>query len=92
MQIINLYKYTREDGGITVSPIKPDTEYTEMFRLVADEGKLLTNDDITTSCIDTDSTDGWYEIDDPDAVVEEVEEEIEETEEEHTEDFTSEVI
>ena len=37
MQIINLYKYTREDGGVTVSPIKPDCEYTDMVRLVADD-------------------------------------------------------
>ena len=71
MQIINLYKYTRENGGITVSPNKPDTDFTVMRRIVADEGKLLTNGDITTSCIDTDSTYGWYEIDDPDAVTEE---------------------
>jgi hypothetical protein len=62
MQKITLYKYTREDGGITVSPIKPDTEYTEMFRLVADEGKVLVNGDITTTCTDVVSTEGWTEI------------------------------
>ena len=64
MQIITLYKYTREDGGITVSPNKPDTEYTEMFRLVADEGKVLVKDDVTTTCTDVESADGWSEIDD----------------------------
>ena len=64
MQKITLYKYTREDGGVTVSPIKPDTEYTEMFRLVADEGKVLVNGDITTTCTDVVSTEGWEEIDD----------------------------
>lgn len=62
MQKITLYKYIREDGGITVSPIKPDTEYTEMFRLVADEGKVLVNGDITTTCTDVVSTEGWEEI------------------------------
>lgn len=62
MQIINLYKYTREDGGVTVSPIKPDTEYTEMLRLVADEGKVLVNGDITTTCTDVESAEGWEEI------------------------------
>ena len=62
MQIINLYKYTREDGGITVSPIKPDAEYTEMLRLVADEGKVLVNGDITTTCTDVETVEGWEEI------------------------------
>lgn len=62
MQKITLYKYTREDGGITVSPNKPDTEYTEMFRLVADEGKVLVNGDITTTCTDVETVEGWEEI------------------------------
>lgn len=65
MQTIKLYKYTRADGGVTVSPIKPDTEYTEMYRLVADEGKALVNGKITTICIDVKSIDGWTEIDEP---------------------------
>lgn len=65
MQIIKIYKYNRIGGGITVSPIKPDTEYTEMYRLVADEGKVLVNGEITTTCTDVKSTDGWTEIDEP---------------------------
>ena len=64
MQIINLYKYTREDGGVTVSPNKPDTEDTEMLRLVADEGKVLVKGDITTPCKDVETAEGWEEIDD----------------------------
>lgn len=63
MEIKTLYRFTRPDGGITVSPEKPDSEYTEMFRLIADEGKLLTQDgENMTSCVDTDSTEGWYEV------------------------------
>jgi hypothetical protein len=62
MKIIPLYKYTRANGGITISPVKPEGEYTEMLRLVADENKLLTNDDVTTSCIDVVTADGWYEV------------------------------
>ena len=65
MQTITLYKYTRADGGITISPKKPDweCEYTEMYRLVADEGKALTQDgDNTFPCVDVKSTDGWYEV------------------------------
>lgn len=64
MQTITLYKYKRADGGVTISPIKPDVEYTEMVRLVADEGKVLTKDgDNSTTCVDTDTADGWYEVD-----------------------------
>ena len=35
-----------------------------MYRLVADEGKELTQDGVnTTCCIDVKSTEGWYEVD-----------------------------
>lgn len=63
MQIIKLYKYKRADGGITVSPSVPEGEYTEMVRLVADEHKLLAKDgENFTSCVDTDTSEGWYEV------------------------------
>lgn len=66
MQIIPLYRYERADGGVTISPVKPDGEYTEMVRLVADEGKVLTKDgENFTACVDTENADGWYEVDDP---------------------------
>lgn len=65
MQKINLYKYRRADGGITVSTNKPKGEYTEMFRLIADEGKALTNGETTTYCADVESVEGWSEIDEP---------------------------
>ena len=64
METITLYKYERENGGVTVSPIQPDCEYTLMYRLVADEGKELTLDGVnTTCCVDVESADGWYEVD-----------------------------
>lgn len=64
MQTINLYRYVRADGGVTVSPVKPDGEYTEMVRLVADDGKMLTNDgEHLTGCVDVITADGWYEVD-----------------------------
>jgi hypothetical protein len=62
MQVINLYRYIREGGGTTVSTAQPDCEYTTLFRLVADEGMLLTNGTITTSCVDTHDTSVWSEI------------------------------
>lgn len=61
MQIIKLYKYARPDGGVTTSPVMPDCEYTEKFRLVAEEGMELVKDDIRTICIDTYSIEGWSE-------------------------------
>ena len=63
MQTITLYKYTREDGGTTVSTVKPECEYTEMVRLIAEEGKALTNGETVTTCIDTATAEGWWEID-----------------------------
>ena len=62
MQTISLYRYTRADGGMTVSTVKPDTEYTELFRLVADEGHVLTDGSTTAPCVDTDNPDVWIEI------------------------------
>ncbi len=66
MKIKPLYRYEREDGGVTVSPIKPDCEYTEKVRLIADEGKVLTLDgENLYRCLDVESTEGWYEVDAP---------------------------
>lgn len=69
MTVKPLYRYTRPDGGVTVSPVKPKVEYTEKFRIEADEGKILTHPDHgTASCIDVDSTDGWTEINDEESI------------------------
>ena len=65
MQTITLYKYEREGGGTTVSPNKPNTEYTITYRLVADEGMVLTNGEVQTTCIDTDNPQEWTEIPEP---------------------------
>lgn len=75
MQIKTLYRYEREPGKVTVATEKPDAEYTERYRLIADEGKILVNGEVQTTCIDVDSPEGWSEIDAPE------EENILETEE-----------
>lgn len=62
MKTINLYRYIRPDGGVTVSTVKPDSEYTELTRLVADEGYILTDGVHYTSCIDTGYPDAWVEV------------------------------
>jgi hypothetical protein len=58
-----LYKFTRPDGGTTISPNPPEQEYTTLLRLISDEGKMLTKDGINFfSCTDVDSSEGWYEV------------------------------
>lgn len=75
MQTITLCRYTRPDGGVTVSPQKPEGEYATLCRLVAEEGKALTDGTTVTPCIDTDDPGAWTEADsdvpeDPDAATE----------------------
>ena len=74
MQKITLYKYQRVDGGTTVSTVKPECDNTIMYRLVADEGKILTNGETTACCVDTDTVDMWTEIDAPEEDAPEAEE------------------
>lgn len=62
MQVIQLYRYIREDGGVTVSTVKPDAEYSEVFRLVADEGYVLTDGVEQTLCTDTATPADWSEV------------------------------
>ena len=62
MQIKPLYKYSRTDGGTTITPIQPDVAYTQQYRLVAEDGSEITNGEITTTCIDVESYDGWHDI------------------------------
>lgn len=72
MPIIPVYKYKRQDGGITVSPVKPSKKYTKMYRLVANEGKVFVNGDAVTTCLDVDSLEGWTEVDVPEQYNKEV--------------------
>lgn len=60
MEIVTLYRY----GNTIVSPVKPEgTEYTELYRMIADDGKVLTQDGIIFApCVDTDCADGWREV------------------------------
>ena len=64
MQKINLYRFIRPDGGVTVSTVKPNGDYTELSRLVADEGYILTDGEHFTPCTDTDNPGAWTEIPD----------------------------
>lgn len=62
MQTIPVYRYTRADGGVSVSPVKPEGEYTELYRLVADEGMVLTDGENYAACTDTAKPELWYEV------------------------------
>ena len=62
MQTITLCRYTRPDGGVTNATVKPDCAYTTRYRLIADEGMVLTNGTDTAACVDVDSPEGWTDI------------------------------
>ena len=64
MQIKPLYKYARTDGGTTITRVQPDVAYIQLYRLVAEDGGEITNGEITTTCIDVESYDGWHDADD----------------------------
>ena len=60
-----IYKY-KENNSTIVSPYKPNCEYEEMYRLIAqNENYLLTDYTIFTSCIDIPKKDLelWFEVD-----------------------------
>lgn len=66
MQTVTLYRYKRADGGYSVSPNRPEVGYETRVRLIADEGKALTDGNVVTECADVYSPYGWWEIDAPD--------------------------
>ena len=63
MDPTKLYRYKRDNGGTTVSTEKPiDKEYTELIRLIADEGFILVKGEDKAFCRDVDSIEGWTEV------------------------------
>ena len=53
----------------TTQEVKPDREYTELYRLVSDEGMALTDGEHFAACADTENPDVWFEVEetsDPD--------------------------
>ena len=66
MEIKELYRYEREPNKVTVSLIKPNCEYQTLYRIIATEGHLVTQDGVNLyACIDTETKDGWYEVEIP---------------------------
>lgn len=62
-----MYKYERAKGKFTVAFSVPENkEYEEIYRLIAEEGKSITKDGIELfCCVDTDTIEGYYEIETP---------------------------
>ena len=67
MQIVDLYRYEREPGKITTSPVKPDdgVDYYIIYRLIADEGMAITDGSSILVCVDTNSSEGWTDCELP---------------------------
>ena len=67
MQIVNLYRYEREPGKITTSPVKPDdnVDYSIIYRLIADEGMAITDGSSIVECVDTNFLEDWADCDLP---------------------------
>jgi hypothetical protein len=61
----DLYRYTGRNGIITSLVHLDDIKYYPMYRLIADEGKLLTDGTLKYTSIDifVEDLDKWTEID-----------------------------
>lgn len=61
----DLYRYTGRNGIITSLVYLEDAKYYPMYRLIADEGKMLTNGELKVKFIDifVEDLDKWTEID-----------------------------
>lgn len=63
MEKRTLYRVNRSDGGVSIYTNKPtDGAYTETYRLIADEGMILTDGKNTFICIDTDEPNKYTEV------------------------------
>lgn len=62
----DLYRYTGRNGIITSLVHLEDVKYYPMYRLIADEGKVLTDGELVVKSIDIFAEDlgKWTEIDD----------------------------
>lgn len=77
MQKITLYRVKNADGSVTVTPKEPEQYESTLYRLVADEGMELVKGEERTIAVDTDSVEGWEEVE---TEIDEKTEQLEETE------------
>ncbi len=62
MTVKTVYRFKRANGGVTVSPVKPEGEYEELFRLIAEEGFELYDGNGRYCCIDTEQPENYTEV------------------------------
>jgi hypothetical protein len=65
---IPIYRYLRDNGNVVDSLTMPtDKDFTIRFRVVAEEGRVLTYNGkfIVDTCRDVDSLEGWDDIENP---------------------------
>lgn len=63
MEKRTLYRVNRSDGGVSISTNKPtDGTSTETYRLIADDGMVLTDGENIFICIDTDEPNKYTEV------------------------------
>lgn len=62
MKTVTLYRIINTDGTTVITPIEADEYDSLSYRLIADEGMILSNGEILTMCIDTDHPEEWEEI------------------------------
>lgn len=63
-----LYRVQRENGGVTVTPFRPEKAGYEVagYRLIPAEGKAITNDGVNLFDVrDVENAEGYYEVDIP---------------------------
>lgn len=77
MQKITLYRVKNADGSVTVTPKESEQYESTLYRLVADEGMELVKGEERTIAVDTDSVEGWEEVE---TEIDEKTEQLEETE------------
>lgn len=73
MQVLSTYRMTTPTRTIDLAPgVVPEDlangetyELKPMVRIIAEEGKTLTNGIITQSCVISETAEGWAEIDEP---------------------------
>lgn len=64
MTTVYLYRY-EEAAGVVITPNRRNaTDEPHGYRLIADDGYILTNGETEAPCVDTHEPDRWDEIED----------------------------
>lgn len=63
MKKVVLYRTIKENGVVSVSPIKTNGYNSTLYRLIADDGKELVRENVRAICIDTNNPEQWVEED-----------------------------